>query len=278
MNFPNILTVTNAYLGLKSPNFRILIYHLRVNLPTNFYHFLSPPVLRATSEVRQKYLTRSTDYCQTLPLGEPWKSVAPSLCFMQCMILFPDTCQSIIYNAQTQTCTPGSVAQAPLQTIPTLIPQNDSEHDELYYAKQLVPPCTNPYFRIHEVCGSSVCVPSIFPYGNYSEAIEECSQINSSLIVADTMVKFAHFMHINQIDLQSKAWLGLTDLDGDGTFVWADGTPLTAEQHQYIWCVTDYEPNRELGVENCVHSKFSHVGVHDVKCGKDSYAICESLN
>ncbi|KAK3720264.1 hypothetical protein RRG08_007885 [Elysia crispata] len=106
--------------------------------------------------VRQVYLKQTTGQeCQTLQIGESWSSWSA----LECAFRFSDTCQSIVYNAENQTCTPDSVAFGPLQNVDTSIPVTGF-NGKIVYMKQPIPPCTvNGNFALYDVCGTTACLP-----------------------------------------------------------------------------------------------------------------------
>ena len=126
------------------------------------YHDLSIylAALGANCIQRQAHLERSTGkHCQTFKIGHPWTSDSPFTCFLLCMARFSENCQRIVYDAFTQTCTPGSAAFRPLKRVTTSIPTGESG-DEIYFARQPLPTCdtSRGSFSVYQECGTTVCL------------------------------------------------------------------------------------------------------------------------
>jgi hypothetical protein len=64
-------------------------------------------------------------------------------------------------------------------------------------------------------------------------------------------------------------WIGLNDVDAEGSFVWTDGTPLDFES----WKLG--EPNNSAGVEDCVNiHNTEESGWNDLSCDDFRPYIC----
>ncbi|GFR95975.1 CD209 antigen [Elysia marginata] len=240
------------------------------------------PVVGVVSIQREGYLRQATGQeCQTLQIGEPWASVSPIACYAECMIRYPDSCQSVVYNSHTQNCTPGSVAFGPITNITAAIPDATSA-DVIFYTRQPIPPCNETdSFKIYDVCGTSDCLhvsPELAD--NYTVAKSRCDQMNSRLVVANTKARFSLMWYTAKSYNFYDAYIGLNDFAEEGTFVWINGEPLSSEQYQYVW--VPGEPSNYYwweGGEQCVQVNFGwwpdYVGVNDVKCSISGHYICE---
>ena len=236
-------------------------------------------VLRASSEVRQFFLKQASGQdCQTLQLGEKWISQSPITCQRECLSLYSENCQSIIYNSQTGSCTPGSIAFSPIKKVTTSIPETSSS-DKLYYVMQTIPPCnTSNNFALYDVCGTSACLYlSTSRADNYNDARTFCSQMNSSLFVGNTMAKFSLFWYTSKTYINDNLYTGLQDIDVEGKFVWENGEPLSYEQKQYIW--HDGNPDNAGNNQHCAIA-FPEVSskkttLDDARCDLRRHYICE---
>ena len=214
-----------------------------------------------------------------MQIGEQWKSSSHISCYMECMLFYPDTCQSIVYNAATLNCRPGSAAFRSIPKVVTSIPEANS-NDIILYAKQPVPPCNaNGNFALYEICGTTFCLNLVDSSEEYNNARASCDQKNSRLFIADTMVRFSVFWHISRekMSFEADVWVGLNDIATEGTFVWDDGEPLSDEMNQYIW--DDGQPNNN-GNEDCAEVRQSDAGskgLSDEKCDLKGYYFCEPL-
>ena len=199
------------------------------------------------------------------------------MCCLECTLRYPDTCHSCVYNAHSQVCRPGSIAFRPLASVTTSIPERNS-NDKIFYAKQPVPPCdTSRYFALYEICGSTLCLNLTATEVNFIQAQTNCAQMNSRLFIANSLVRFSLYWHVSRDHLNYYTWLGLTDIDEEGKFVWDDGEPLSGEMNKYIW---DYQQPDSLGNEDCTEARhparWDPVGINDIECWHTKYYICEA--
>jgi hypothetical protein len=66
-------------------------------------------------------------------------------------------------------------------------------------------------------------------------------------------------------------WLGATDIDQEGLFVWVDGSEVA----KYFENWGDSEPDNVFGTEHCVFiSSDSHTW-HDKYCNDQRSSVCE---
>ena len=224
-------------------------------------------------------LTRSSGaQCQTLPLGSQWTAVSPIECILLCTARFPDTCQSVVYNADTQSCTPGSTAFGRIETLPSAIPSVSSNHI-VYYLSQPVPTCnTDLGFALYDVCGTSACLSLSAHELNYTAAVAACEGMGSTIFIGDTEARFSLFWYVSLNFINSDTWIGLTDIDLEGHFVWENGNSLSTWQENYLWRRFD-QPDNDGGDEHCVEARHYHwpgqFGLNDFHCYLVNYFICE---
>ena len=70
------------------------------------------------------------------------------------------------------------------------------------------------------------------------------------------------------------AWIGLNDIEIEGTFVFIDGTKAT--QQNSGW--RSGQPNNLNGIEDCAHVNIAgwpDNTANDAPCTIDAYALCE---
>ncbi|GFS24303.1 CD209 antigen [Elysia marginata] len=207
--------------------------------------------------------------CQTEPLGHPWTSYSPAVCYWQCRARYRDTCQSVVFNTDTQMCTPGGIAFRSLEFIPTLVPLVHSV-DTIYYAKQPIPPCdaASGNFVLFEVCGFTACIHRSTTRVNYDQAVSDCDQLGARLLMINTLPNYSVCRYAK---FPGHAWVGLKYSDAEKKFMWINGEPLSDEQFQYIW--VPGQPNNSGGVENC--AEYMHTGINDISCLDTKEVICE---
>ncbi|GFS21886.1 CD209 antigen [Elysia marginata] len=99
--------------------------------------------------------------------------------------------------------------------------------------------------------------------------------MGSRLFIANTIARFSVFKTVTMDNAKSYAWIGLTDIDDEGNFVWDNGEPLSDEQAQYIWIPG--QPNDDHG-QDCARLKHNEGGLNDRDCDKIYDYICEPYN
>ncbi|RUS77953.1 hypothetical protein EGW08_014262 [Elysia chlorotica] len=242
-----------------------------------FYRF---PVAGASSNTREVFM-QETSYleCQSVQLGGSW--IAPSLiaCNIRCMNT--ENCQAAVFNEASGLCRLGSVAFGPLPnfTLTGAIPETGSL-DKIYYMQQPPPPCdTANNFTIYDKCGTSACLYlSTSRADGYRDAKTVCSQMNSRPFVGNTLAKYSLFWYVSKDIISDNTFIGLTDIKVEGTFVWENGEPLSAEQQQYIWMPG--QPSNTRGKEDCVEARHWSWGeattaLNDVDCAFQTSYVCE---
>ena len=229
--------------------------------------------------MRQFFLQQANGQdCQTLQLGESWISHFLIDCHLECIRRYSENCQAVVYNSQTGNCTPGSIAFGPLERVTTSIPETGSS-DKLYYVRQPIPPCnTSKNFALYDICGTSACLYlSTSKANNYSDARTLCSQMDSRLLVGNTMAKFSLFWYTSKTYINDNLFTGLQDIAVEGNFVWENGEALSDEQNQYIWAPGN--PDNSGSNQHCaiafpeVSSK--NTTLDDARCDLKRHYICE---
>ena len=70
------------------------------------------------------------------------------------------------------------------------------------------------------------------------------------------------------------AWIGLSDIETEGNFVYLDGVRATEENTRW----RSGQPDNFLGAEDCTHvhtvGQFA-LKVNDLACKENGYALCE---
>ena len=63
-------------------------------------------------------------------------------------------------------------------------------------------------------------------------------------------------------------WLGLNDLDAEGTFRWSDGSAVTLTKWERL------KPNAKHKLQDCVKVQWK-TEWNDVSCGQQLYFVCK---
>ena len=72
------------------------------------------------------------------------------------------------------------------------------------------------------------------------------------------------------------AWIGVSDIQTEGRFVWVDGVASTNENTG--WFIHQPSNGGPTGNEDCVHINwhaFPHNTANDLECSQSAFALCE---
>jgi hypothetical protein len=113
--------------------------------------------------------------------------------------------------------------------------------------------------------GYAACTTAV----SWASAAGACASFGAHLAVTDDAADAAAVGAIGRDWLGSAAWIGLNDLESEGTWVWEDGT---APAYTQWW---SGEPN-DSGGEDCAGTGFGDWGWwNDYNCGSGLPFICE---
>ncbi|KAK3795915.1 hypothetical protein RRG08_066011 [Elysia crispata] len=237
----------------------------------------------ACCDIRQAYMKQTTGQeCQTLQIGESWSSGSALECYRECAVRFPDSCQSIVYTTDNQSCTPGSAAFRPLENVDTSIPVTGS-NGMIFYKQQPIPPCnTNGSFSLYNVCGTTACLYLSSSVADYHEAVSICSGMNSRMFFGNTLARFSVFWEISLKYLKDQTWIGLNDLDDEDTYVWENGEPLSDQMAQWVFrpgYPNDYTGRNDEDCAEARHRSWPGIyGLNDAICWYKKLYMCEPFD
>lgn len=119
----------------------------------------------------------------------------------------------------------------------------------------------------------------------WDNARKSCEDVGGNLIKIETKEENTFllntFLQIPSSEVFIEAWIGLSDKDKEGTFVWTDGTPQSNSEDCTVWA--DDQPNDEDD-QDCVEIANGvfwpggppQIGVwNDFQCDKELKYICE---
>ncbi|XP_055969221.1 CD209 antigen-like protein 2 [Sorex fumeus] len=100
---------------------------------------------------------------------------------------------------------------------------------------------------------------------NWKTSESACQSMNSHLVIVNSASE-EKFLQTWEVRHGQRTWIGLSDLQNEGSWQWVDGTPLELS----FW--KPGEPNND-GDEDCV--ELYNDGWNDDKCSKEKVWICE---
>uniref|UniRef100_G3RI45 C-type lectin domain family 4 member M n=1 Tax=Gorilla gorilla gorilla TaxID=9595 RepID=G3RI45_GORGO len=103
---------------------------------------------------------------------------------------------------------------------------------------------------------------------NWHNSVTACQEVRAQLVVIKSAEE-QNFLQLQTSRSNRFSWMGLSDLNQEGTWQWVDGSPLSPSFQRY-W--NSGEPNNS-GNEDC--AEFSGSGWNDNRCDVDNYWICK---
>uniref|UniRef100_A0A3P9D252 C-type lectin domain-containing protein n=1 Tax=Maylandia zebra TaxID=106582 RepID=A0A3P9D252_9CICH len=94
--------------------------------------------------------------------------------------------------------------------------------------------------------------------GSWHSARKHCTDQGADLVVIDSPEE------------QKRTWVGLNDIEQEGTWKWVDGTPLTL-----YWA--SHQPDNKLPAENCGHIRYQGTSWNDQSCEDSFQWVCEKV-
>ena len=125
------------------------------------------------------------------------------------------------------------------------------------------------------------CYKLFTSYKTWENANEECEKLNARLVKIESSEENDFIKtELLPTDKDCSCWIGLSDSDNEGDWMWTDGTQLDSDGYKN-W--GDNQPDNEKDKQNCVliairTSDPDHNGKwHDKRCSRKRKYICENL-
>uniref|UniRef100_A0A3Q4MX43 C-type lectin domain-containing protein n=1 Tax=Neolamprologus brichardi TaxID=32507 RepID=A0A3Q4MX43_NEOBR len=106
--------------------------------------------------------------------------------------------------------------------------------------------------------------------GSWHSARKHCTDQGADLVVIDSPEEQNFIASFTQ----KETWIGLSDIEQEGTWKWVDGTPLKLELTRY-WA--SLQPDNLLFRENCAHIRYQQTSWNDERCENSLQWVCEKL-
>ncbi|CAL1530809.1 unnamed protein product [Lymnaea stagnalis] len=197
-----------------------------------------------------------------LRVGAPWRERCVTSCLVTCQ-LKDAGCRSAMYDPEKKMCIPGSqVSYGNNEVTPSFT--------TLLYVQGECNP--NEGFFLYPHNSFVTCLFLSAEKINYVDAREKCRLKGSHLYTAKSQVKLDLFIHLVLNVFRGPTWIGLTDLDHEGTFVWEDGEMLNRSMK--VWAKN--QPDN-WDIENCAGTNYyvNYSALNDLPCSDQYSYICE---
>ena len=131
------------------------------------------------------------------------------------------------------------------------------------------------------ICNGTSCYKLVTsPTLSWGKAKEECEKCQAGLVKVDSREE-NDFIKTELLPTHKDAgyWIGLSDSDNEGDWMWTDGTQLDSDGYKN-W-EDDHPKNNENNNEDCVVIRIRksdpvhHGKWHDLPCSLDKKFICE---
>ncbi|KAK0057811.1 CD209 antigen-like protein D [Biomphalaria pfeifferi] len=128
-----------------------------------------------------------------------------------------------------------------------------------------------PGFQVYKEGSTRMCLHHGQNFITYTEAKSYCASIGSRLAVFNTRDKFKIVLPMNNV------WIGLDDMETEGTYKWADGSTL--EQSLISFIFYPNEPNAAYDDEDCVCNNCyeNFLKLVDMPCYRNFTYLCEKV-
>uniref|UniRef100_A0A287CW99 CD209 antigen-like protein C n=1 Tax=Ictidomys tridecemlineatus TaxID=43179 RepID=A0A287CW99_ICTTR len=110
---------------------------------------------------------------------------------------------------------------------------------------------------------------------NWNDSVTACQEVGAQLVI----IKSAEEQNFLQLTSKNKGstWMGLSDLNKEGTWLWVDGSPLffpicRRSEGEFMKFWNEGEPNSH-GEEDC--AEFRGDGWNDSRCDLEKFWICK---
>uniref|UniRef100_A0AAZ1Y0W4 C-type lectin domain-containing protein n=2 Tax=Oreochromis aureus TaxID=47969 RepID=A0AAZ1Y0W4_OREAU len=102
---------------------------------------------------------------------------------------------------------------------------------------------------------------------SWHSARKHCTDQGADLVVIDSPEEQDFVTSFTQ----KETWIGLNDIEQEGTWKWVDGSPLTLQ----YWA--SHQPDDLLFSEDCAHIRYQETSWNDERCENSLQWVCEKL-
>ncbi|XP_033481264.2 asialoglycoprotein receptor 2-like isoform X1 [Epinephelus lanceolatus] len=105
---------------------------------------------------------------------------------------------------------------------------------------------------------------------SWDDSRQDCMQRGADLVIINSRQEQAFLTGFT-----AAAWVGMTDREKEGTWIWVDGTPV--DKDGLNWAPG--QPDDAFGGEDCgdIRTMTDFIGLNDFNCSARSQWICETM-
>ncbi|XP_049428017.1 CD209 antigen-like protein E isoform X2 [Epinephelus fuscoguttatus] len=105
---------------------------------------------------------------------------------------------------------------------------------------------------------------------SWDDSRQDCMQRGADLVIINSRQEQAFLTGFT-----AAAWVGMTDREKEGTWIWVDGTPV--DKDGLNWAPG--QPDGAFGGEDCgdIRTMTDFIGLNDFNCSARSQWICETM-
>ncbi|XP_029366771.1 CD209 antigen-like protein E [Echeneis naucrates] len=106
---------------------------------------------------------------------------------------------------------------------------------------------------------------------SWHDSRQDCLQRGADLVIINNRQEQNFLIGFSMV-----AWIGMTDREMEGTWIWVDGTPVNRDG-SLLWAPG--QPDGAFGGEDCgdLRSMIEFIGLNDFNCSARNQWICERI-
>ena len=142
------------------------------------------------------------------------------------------------YNKDARHCSCGTSLVAGSVDASLKLYRHEDASSELAIARCPSSACSSAGYTCYDLTASSVCISKQAGPASFDVAKQHCETFggsNGRLYVPDTIEKINQLVTVLFVaNTNTNAWVGLDEIDNEGTWVWADGRVLTQADESFF--------------------------------------------
>ncbi|RUS81656.1 hypothetical protein EGW08_010573 [Elysia chlorotica] len=251
---------------------KILLEILHKYCHSYFYITTKDPV-EADAHTNGFYFDATVDAeCTKSQLSLPWTAQNEVSCIAQCKSRHQDECRNVVFNPQSDTCTP-------VHPTPTDQPGLTSAPGDVLYSQgdgRVLDCDTAAGFRLFQKCGAAACLLPVLIGDGYISARSDCTSRGALMFAPDSAERFALLQAVvaANASFHTYMWVGLTKFGGVNSWSWESGRNADNDLYKlYMWA--SGQPDNNF-MELCAgYSYMLPQKLMDMSCSLVTIYFCE---